>query len=301
MRPPERATSTVGFVGIGRIGASMAERLLERGTALTIWNRTESKIASLGTKGASTASTPAELVDRCDIVITCLHGPDSDRQVYLGPDGLLDGAVPGTIFVNTATCGLEWIRQLETEVTKSGGQLVDSPILGAGPPSARAGQLVFPVGGPEPVIQRVMPLLLTMAAKVEHVGPVGMGQVVKLVNNMQVAIAATALAQGIRIASAAGLEPRALAELLPLGSSHSRAMDLWLAAMADRDHPENGSLRTLGKDLALALEMASLVGEQSCVAHASAQVFELGQHSDWATSAVSALVELAGPSPGSWP
>src|SRR4029434_10018869 len=122
-------------------------------------------------------------------------------------------------------------------------------------PSALAGRLVFPVGGNARAVARALPVLRVMAKTVEHVGVVGMGQVVKLANNMQVAVNAAALAQALRFAVRAGVDPQALGRILPHGSSRSRASELWLDPMLRREHGGSGSLATMRKDIDLACDL----------------------------------------------
>jgi 3-hydroxyisobutyrate dehydrogenase len=289
---PEIPRVPVGFVGLGAIGGRMAERLAHCGVDLVVWNRTASVSAPFAELGARVATSPDALCADVDTVITCLHGPPSDRDVYLGDAGLLSIDVAGKLFVNTATVGPAWSAELAAVVRSRGAGYVDAPLMGAGAPSARVGALVLPVGGSADDFERALPLLRVLATTVEHVGDVGASQVVKLANNLQIAVHAAALAEALRMAVRGGADPGALGRLLPLGSSRSRAMELWLAAMLSHEHGTGGSLRTLAKDLELATQFADGVGEPAHVGLAAATRFAqaldegLGQHG------VSAIVEV---------
>jgi 3-hydroxyisobutyrate dehydrogenase-like beta-hydroxyacid dehydrogenase len=267
--PPYR----VGFIGLGLIGLPMAERLARCAAELVVWNRTAAKADGLVAGGALRARDVPDLVASVEVVVTCLHGPDSDREVYLGPDGLLSGGAAGKLFINTSTIGPDCARELAEATTAAGADYVDAALMGRGAQSAAAGTLVLPVAGPSDAIERARPVTAMLATTVEHMGPVGAAQVVKLANNVQVAVGAASLAQALRFAIAAGVKPEALSRILPLGSSSSRAMDLWLNPMLEGRTGSNGTLRTLGKDVQLAAEYAASQGEPATIATAAAQVF----------------------------
>jgi 3-hydroxyisobutyrate dehydrogenase-like beta-hydroxyacid dehydrogenase len=225
------------------------------------------------------------------VVVSCLHGSEADREVYLGPAGLLSVDIRGMLFIDTATTGPSWARTLAAEVESRGAEFVDAPILGAGPPSARAGRILFPTGGSPRAVARATPILELLGSTVEHVGDVGMGQVVKLVNNMQVAIQAASLAQAVRMALRAGVDPDALGRIVPGSSSRSRSSDMWLDRMLSHQHGTGGSLATLRKDIDLAVELAANLREPTSVGVAAAGLFGLACEQGLGDMGVSALIE----------
>ncbi|MBV9660132.1 MAG: NAD(P)-dependent oxidoreductase [Acidimicrobiales bacterium] len=288
---PAAPNVKVGFVGLGAIGLPMAERLLDCGVDLAVWNRTIDKAEPLRARGARVSASPAELCDAVEVVVSCLHGPPSDRAVFLGADGLLSVDIEGKLFINTSTNGPDCARELARETERRGGQYLDSPILGAGPPSAAAGRLLFPASGSAEVVARAIAVLRCLATSIEHVGAVGMGQIVKLANNMQVAVGAASLAQSIRFAVGAGADPEGIGRILPLSSSHSRVMDMWLQPMLQHTHGAGGSLTTLKKDVDLAIASAAAVGESATVAVAASRLFADAVTQGWGDRAVQALIE----------
>jgi 3-hydroxyisobutyrate dehydrogenase-like beta-hydroxyacid dehydrogenase len=236
----------------------MAERLLDYDVDLVVYNRTIARAEALVLRGATVAADPADLAGRVDVVVTCLLGPDADRAVYEGPGGLLSAPVDGKIFINTATVGPQAAARLGSRVEAAGADYLDAPMLGGGPPTARNGTLMLPVGATATALDRARPVLELLANRIEHLGPVGSAQVVKLVNNLLVGVHSAALAEALRIALAAGADPAGLMRILPQASSHSRVMDLHLSAMLTGPHAGRGTLKTLGKDVRLAVEMAQL-------------------------------------------
>ena len=288
---PPKPDVKVGFAGLGSIGRSMAERLIDCGIGLVVWNRTLAKAEPLRERGAMLAETPTDLASSVDVVVSCLHGPHADRAVFLSRGGLLSNDIAGKLFVNTSTNGPDCAKELAHEAEQRGAHYLDAPLLGAGPASAAAGRLLIPAAGRSEVVARAAPVLRCLATTIEHVGDVGMGQVVKLVNNMQVAVAAASLAQAIRFAVAAGADAEALGRILPLSSSHSRVMDLWLESMLRQAHGAGGGLSTLRKDVDLAVAFATSIGEHPTVAAAAAGMFADAVAQGWGDCAVPALVE----------
>jgi 3-hydroxyisobutyrate dehydrogenase-like beta-hydroxyacid dehydrogenase len=291
----------VGFVGLGSIGLPMATRLLECGVALIVTNRTKAKSDDLVGAGARWVDTPAELTARADVVLSCLQGPEIDRSVFLGDSGLLSVDAPGTLFVNTSTIGPDLAIELAGAASKMGATYLDVALMGGGPPSAAAGTLVLPVGGDPAVVEAAMPVLSHLASTIEHVGPVGAAQVVKLVNNSLHAANVVAIAQGLRFAVRAGVNPAALGRLLPIGSGRSYTMETVLPAMLEGRHRRGTSMVVLGKDVRLAAELGRAVGEEPTVAEAVAAAFaraSAGGLEGWSHSAIVDFPSTVLPRPG---
>jgi 3-hydroxyisobutyrate dehydrogenase len=266
----ELTRERIGFAGLGDIGLPMALRLLDSGGPLAVWNRTASKADAAVERGATLASSPADLAERSDVVITCLLGSQADNEVYRGPEGLLASA-HGKLFVNTATVGPESARELAAAVESAGGQYVDAPLLSRGAASARTGTLLLPVGCTPRVFERAEPVLRLLTDRIEHLGPVGAAQVIKLVNNLQVAIQHVALSEALRMGLAAGADREAMMRVLPQASSRTLSMELYLEPMLTGVRTARGTLKTSAKDLDTALELARSVGEPSEVGAAALQ------------------------------
>jgi 3-hydroxyisobutyrate dehydrogenase len=165
--------------------------------------------------------------------------------------------------------------------------------MGGGREAAANGALVLPVGGDPVTLERGKPVLELLATSIEHVGGVGSAQVLKLVNNLQVGVTAVSLAQALAIAEKAGLDLSIVERVLPLASSHSRAMDRYMEPMLKRAFSARGSLRTLGKDVALGVQLARSCGCEASVSEAAALVFDRAVQLGFGDLDVPALIRLS--------
>jgi 3-hydroxyisobutyrate dehydrogenase len=290
---PPLSEYRIGCVGLGSMGLAIAERLWHCAGALTVWNRTQAKGDALVALGARRAGSPREVVEDCDVVVTCLHGPAADREVYLGPEGLLGEAAAGTAFVNTSTNGPACAKQLAEAAEGAGAEYLDGAVTGRGTGAAREGRLVVLVGGPGATVERVRPVLDAIGSTVEHAGPYGAAQVLKLANNIQVAVSAASLAQALRFAVAGGVEPEAMGRLFPLSSSSSRVQELWIDAMIEGQIGTGGSLTTLGKDLQLAVDYAASLDEPATVGAAAAALFAKAIAEGYGDASVPAIAKAS--------
>jgi 3-hydroxyisobutyrate dehydrogenase len=213
---------SVGFIGLGSQGGPMARRIADAGFPLTLWARRPETLHPFADTPATTASSPAALAQRSEIVGICVTGDSDVDQVVLGPDGVLAGLPPGGVLVIHSTVHPQTCVRLSQAATKKGVHLVDAPVSGGGP-AASQGSLLVMVGGDEEVVERVRPVLETFGDPILQLGPVGAGQTAKLVNNLaftaQIAVALDIFAFVDRL----GLDPAAMAEVLERGSGGSKA------------------------------------------------------------------------------
>jgi 3-hydroxyisobutyrate dehydrogenase-like beta-hydroxyacid dehydrogenase len=216
---------SVGFVGLGSQGGPMARRIAEAGFPLTLWARRPETLQPFEDTPAATASNPADLAQRSEIVGICVTGDDDVDQVVLGRDGLLAGLAPGGTLVIHSTVHPQTCVRLSQAATERGVQLIDAPVSGGGS-AASQGRLLVMVGGDEEVVARVRPVLETFGDPILQLGPVGAGQAAKLVNNLaftaQIALALDIFAFVDRL----GLDPAAMAQVLEQGSGGSKAASI---------------------------------------------------------------------------
>jgi 3-hydroxyisobutyrate dehydrogenase len=291
--PPER----IGFYGLGDIGSRVAERLLSCGATLTVYNRTLARCTPFAERGAAVADSAGHLIRSSDVVLTCLQGPDADREVYLGEGGLLAHDVAGKAFVNTSTIGPVMARELGHATEQQGARYIDAPLLGFGRYAARAGSLIVPVGADRADYDRVHPVLDLMATTVEHVGAVGSGQVVKISFNAQFAVASVALAESVRFALAGGAAPGSVERILLESGRASSPIVSYTSRMVHGLHQRRGTYRTLAKDLDVANAFARGIGEDTPVGLAAASVFHAGLDAGFGDLDVPALVHVRARSP----
>ncbi len=203
----------IGLVGLGRMGAAIAGRLLTAGLTLTVWNRTPERAESVVAQGASLAPSLPDLVAASDVVLTILTDDDAVATVFSGDRGLLAGPVTGKLFVEMSTVRTQTIQRLGADVVAGGAALVDAPLSGSIGP-ARQGQLLALVGGAAQDVSRAEPILMTFCRRIAHLGPTGSGTTMKLVLNLPMAIYWQGLAEALALGSQFGLDLSTMLELI---------------------------------------------------------------------------------------
>ena len=209
----------IAFLGLGKMGAPMAARLLSAGHELTAWNRSPEKADPLIEQGATAASSPADALTNADIVITMLATPEALTEVLFGRDGAADAMRSGQTLIEMSTVGPATIRELTSKLP-AGVTLVDAPVLGS-VPAATGGTLLVFVGADESVFARVRPILETLG-RVRRVGGPGAGAAIKLVVNLTLGSAMTTVGEALALARAFGLDRTVVPDVLeesPVGNT----------------------------------------------------------------------------------
>jgi 3-hydroxyisobutyrate dehydrogenase-like beta-hydroxyacid dehydrogenase len=244
----------VAFCGLGIMGSRMAANLVAAGHAVTVWNRTRAKAEALA--GATVAGTPAEAAAAADVLITMLvDGP----QVEEVAAAAAEGARPGALFVDMTTIAPTAARRIGAHLEQRGVAFLDAPVTGSSP-RAEAGTLTIMVGGAERDLERARPLFEVMGALVVHVGDVGQGQMVKLINNAVAAANTIALGEALLVGRAAGVDLDALERVMASGSGGSAMLDLKAGPMRRHDYATLFKLEHMLKDVRLCLEEAHAAG-----------------------------------------
>ncbi len=205
------------------MGAPMAERLLDVGHTLTVWNRNPDKLKPLIARGATAASSPAAATEAAELTITMLTDAAAQTAVYGGPNGLLAGGGAQKLFVDMSTGRPEAIRALAERVMAAGGALVECPVGGTVGP-ARDGKLLGFAGGAPADFTRAKPVLEQLCRRVAHVGPIGAGASMKLAINLPLAIYWEALGEALSLCVDAGIDPTVMMELFNDSSGGANAL-----------------------------------------------------------------------------
>lgn len=246
----------VAFLGLGVMGGAMAHWLLRAGHQLTVWNRTlQRSEAWVSAHGARTASTPAEAVSGAEFVFTCVGDDGHVRAIAGGEQGLLAGLASGALWVDHTTASAELAREMAREAEARGIGYLDAPVSG-GEQGAHAGRLTVMAGGRSEDFLRAEPVIAAYAACVRHMGPVGHGQLAKMVNQICIAGVLQGLAEGLHFAQAAGLEPHSVIEVIANGAAQSWQMDHRSKTMVAREYNHGFAVDWMRKDLGLALAEA---------------------------------------------
>jgi 2-hydroxy-3-oxopropionate reductase len=253
---PERS---IGFIGLGVMGAPMARNLLAAGYPLVVHNRTPVKARALVELGARVAKSPREVAQQSEVAITMLPDSPDVERVYLGPDGLLSGARAGQLLIDMSSIEASVARQLAERAAALGVQALDAPVSGADV-GAREGTLSIMVGGPEEAFNRALPILRCLGKTITHVGQSGAGQIAKSCNQVLIAGAIEAVSEALVLGSKAGVDPEALVQALSGGLAASRILELKSEKMLTHRFTPGFRASLHHKDMRNALASAKQLG-----------------------------------------
>jgi len=267
----------IGFIGIGSMGKPMSINLLRAGYELTVYDIREEAMGAPLQLGAKAAASPKEVARASDIVLTSLPTPESLEEVVLGTDGVLEGARKGCILIDTSTVSPSTIKKIWAEAKGRGVMVLEAPVSG-GVMGAEAGTLTVIVGGDEPVFERCRGLLEVIGENIHHVGDVGSGNTVKLVNNLISLSNVAVLSEGMVLGVKAGVSPQTLHDVINVSSGRSYALDVKLPRIISKGEFKPGFALDLAcKDLGLALDLGREIGVPLLVTGVARQVYELAR------------------------
>lgn len=259
----------IGFLGLGIMGSRMAANLAAAGHDLTVFNRTTSTAQAWASEhGGTVAASPAAVAAASDVVLSMVVDGAQVEHVLLGPDGAAEGARPGALFVDMSTISPADTRRIGAGLADRGVAFVDAPVTGSSP-KAQDGTLTIMAGGREEDVRRAWPLFEVMGALVLHVGSLGQGEMVKLINNATAAANALAVAQALVVGRATGVDLDALVRVMAAGSGGSTMLDLKAPAMLEHDYTTLFKLEHMLKDVRLCLDQARAAGVGFAAAEAA--------------------------------
>jgi 3-hydroxyisobutyrate dehydrogenase-like beta-hydroxyacid dehydrogenase len=244
----------VGFVGLGIMGALQAANLARAGHELTVYNRTRATAeAWVAEHGGSVADSPAAVGAASDVVISMVVDGDQVREVLLGEHGVAQGAAPGTLCVDMSTIAPSQTRAIGAELAARGLHMLDAPVTGSSP-KAEDGTLTIMAGGEAADYARAEPLLQVMGELVLHVGSLGQGEMIKLINNSVAAANAATVGEALLVGQQTGVDLDALVQVMAQGSGGSAMLALKAGPMRDHDYTTLFKLEHMLKDVRLCLE-----------------------------------------------
>ena len=250
----------VGFIGLGTMGRPMALNLLRRRHEMTVYARRPVALEPLLERGATAVATPAELAAQCDVVFTMLTGTrDVEEIVLAAGTGIIHGARPGTIVIDTSTIDPARTRVIGERLSESSIDLLDAPVSG-GPQGAQDATLSIMVGGNAEVIERARPLFNCIGTKILHMGPQGAGQVTKACHQLLLLVTAQGVAESLTLARRAGLDVERVQQAMMDGMASSRVLEFFGGRMARRDFAAGIESRLYRKDLDIVLQLAHALG-----------------------------------------
>lgn len=250
----------LAFLGLGVMGFPMAGHLQAAGHQVTVYNRTATKAqAWVERYGGQAAATPREAAQQADMVLMCVGNDNDVRSVVYGEQGALAGMSAGSVLIDHTTASAELARELAAAAYTQGVAFLDAPVSG-GQAGAENAKLTIMVGGETAVFQQAEPVLRSYAKQCQCMGPVGSGQLCKMVNQILIAGLLQGLAEGIRFAQAAGLDVAQVVQVIGQGAAQSWQLDNRGVSMSEGRFNFGFALDWMRKDLAMCLQQAQALG-----------------------------------------
>lgn len=241
----------VGFIGLGLMGLPMAKNILAKGFSLSVYNRSPQKTKELEKMGASVAESPMELGETCDVVITMVTGPKDVREVLLGKNGVALADRQELIVVDMSTIGPTAACRIADDLKEMKIDFVDAPVTGS-VVRAESGELTIFIGGKETVVEKVRPVLAAMGTDLQYMGKIGMGQAIKMVNNLIAGETVATLAEAFILADTLKLPRKKVMDSLQNVFGVSPNMKMKMPNMVSGKFPTAFSVANIRKDLKLA-------------------------------------------------
>jgi 3-hydroxyisobutyrate dehydrogenase/2-hydroxy-3-oxopropionate reductase len=263
----------IGFVGLGRMGRPMVTNLLKKGFEVTVHNRSRGPVEALAEQGARPASSPREVAQASDLVLTALTNVESCEQVYLAEDGLIPNGRPGQTLIDCSTVGPETTRACYEASKQRGIGFLDGPMSG-GPAGATGATLTFMIGGDDDIFERARPVFEALGKNIHHVGPSGTGTVVKLVNQLLVAIHTSAASEALAFAAKAGASPKAVVEVIGSSFGGSAMLNRNGPLIMARDFDGKTSVNLILKDLGLIHDVGRALDTRMLMTAQAEEVFK---------------------------
>lgn len=245
----------VGYIGLGLMGASMARNLMKAGHSLVVHNRSRAIVDALAAEGATPAFSPREVAEQVEFVFTNLPDSPDVEQVVLEPDGILEGAHDGLIYIDNSTIKPETAQHIAARLAERGVPALDAPVSG-GDIGARAGTLTIMVGGPKEAFDRALPLFEAMGKTVTWVGESGAGQIAKVANQIIVAGTMVAMAEALVLVQKTGVDPARVVQTISRGAAQCWALDTKPPKLFKRDLSPGFKAYMQAKDLKIVIDTA---------------------------------------------
>jgi 3-hydroxyisobutyrate dehydrogenase len=282
---------SITLLGLGTMGHGMAVNLLKAGFPLTVWNRTKAKAEPLARMGATIADSPAHAAKHSAIVLAMLADDEASRAAWLEQDGALAAMPSGSIAVECSTLSPDWIEDFHAAVKQHGLRMVEAPVTGSRV-QAEAGQLNFLVGADEQPLAVVTPVLQCMSKEIHHLGPVGSGAQLKLINNFLCAVQVTSFAEAISWMERTGLRLDTAIEFLKRGAPGSGILTAMSERMTRRTYEVNFLLRLMAKDVRYARSAAAQHGINLQTSSPAQELFRKAEELGLGDKDMSAVVEV---------
>ncbi|XP_068652850.1 glyoxylate/succinic semialdehyde reductase 2, chloroplastic [Aristolochia californica] len=288
--PKEVFPGRIGFLGVGIMGAPMAQNLIKAGCDLTVWNRTKSKCDPLLQMGAKYEPSPKEVALACDITFSMLADPQSAADVADGEHGAASGMGPGKGYVDVSTVDGATSKLISERISATGALFLEAPVSGSKKP-AEDGQLIFLTAGDQSLYERIAPLLDIMGKSRFYLGEVGNGAAMKLVVNMVMGSMMASFSEGLLLSEKVGLDPNVLIEVVSQSAISAPMYSTKGPSMVKAAYPTAFPLKHQQKDLRLALGLAETVSQPTPIAAATNELYKVAKSLNLGDQDFSAVIE----------
>jgi 3-hydroxyisobutyrate dehydrogenase-like beta-hydroxyacid dehydrogenase len=283
-------TPTIGFVGLGHMGGSMAARLLRAGYPVHGMNRTRGRADGLVADGLQWHDTPREVAEAVDVVVTSVPDDEALHLAAGGPDGILAGLGAGKAWVDMSTVSPLASRGIAARVRAAGATMLDAPVSGS-VPQARAGSLTIMVGGDPDGYDRIEPVLMELGTP-RYIGTNGQGLVLKLAINISLAVQMLALSEGVLLADRAGVDPRLALDVMTGSAIGSPMLKARAPLVLDPPAEAWFTLGLVQKDVELARDLADTLGVPLPTAERADEVLGLARTFGYQDRDLAALFQV---------
>ena len=281
----------IGILGMGTMGGPMARRLVETGFTVTGYEPDQTRAGKAKADGVVLATSPARVAEASDMVLSSLPDVATVRRAYEAADGAIAGARGGMTFIDVSTTDPESWREVAKAAKAKGVECLDAPVSG-GSTDAGSGKLIFLIGGEAAVLERCRPVLSVLGHEIHHIGPLGSGQIIKIVNNVMsvgnVAVAAEAMVLGVR----AGLDPQRLYDILSTSGGRSHHFSQRFPNVLAGDFTPYFGINLSRKDVALGLNMAASLGLPMPVTSAVRQTYDTAHAEGFGSLDMAGVISL---------
>src|SRR5260370_37138004 len=245
----------IGFIGMGRMGSHMAQRLLEAGDQLAIYDRTPERAQEVAQQRATVARKRRELAAQCEVLMVCVTDDEDQQSVIFGQDGALAGVHGGSMIIDLSTVSPDASRRLYQAAKQQGVSMIDAAVSGS-VPQVEQGSLVIFVGGEQDTYQQCKPILDVLGKSSSYMGASGLGTTMKLVVNTMLGVGMQALAEAITLGEKAGIEKGLLLQVLGQTAVLTPGQKLKLDNVSHERYPTTFALSLMDKDFALIEHLA---------------------------------------------
>lgn len=250
---------SIGFIGLGVMGKSMAGHILKAGYPLYVYNRTKAKADELVKKGAIWADSPKEVAEKTKIVFTIVGFPQDVEETYLGENGLITHGKEGTYFVDMTTSSPSLAKKMYEEGKKKGIPVLDAPVSG-GDIGAREARLAIMVGGDKDAFDYVLPVFEVMGKNITYLGEAGAGQHTKMANQVAIASGMIGVCEALVYAKKAGLDVQKVVDTISTGAAASFSLSSYAPRILKEDYTPGFFIKHFIKDMTIALNEAEKMG-----------------------------------------